>query len=102
MGRRRELTNDAAKTTSWVSTCDEGPSDPQQLVRGLIPLWSVYADKDDLADDPWPKEHKRDQLLILLGVKVNISPAPTCPSTRPVAQGRLSWTSEAPCCLNVS
>lgn len=51
--------------------------DPGQLVGGLIPLWSVYADKDDLADDLWPKEDKCDQLLIPLGVKVNISPAPT-------------------------
>lgn len=41
--------------------------DPGQLVRGLIPLWSVY----------WPPEDKCDQLLISLGVKVNISPAPT-------------------------
>lgn len=67
MERRRELTNDAAKTTSWVTP------DPGQLVRGLIPLCSVY----------WPQEDKHDQLLILLGVKVNISPAPTEQPVRP-------------------
>lgn len=61
--------------------------DPGQLVRGLIPLWFVYANKDDLADDLWPKELKCDQLLILLGVKVNISPAPTELPVRP----RVLW-----------